>query len=74
MNIAEIEIELNDLVQQPFDAAEFPYSLAEIYHAPKAAITKLRQGTQNKADMPGVSTAEQKPAMWRSKCWPLEGA
>ena len=21
-----------------------------------------------------VSTAEQKPAMWRSKCWPLEGA
>ncbi len=50
MNIAEIEIELNDLVQQPFDAAEFPYSLAEIYHAPKAAITKLRQGTQNKAD------------------------
>ena len=53
MNIAEIEIELNDLVQQPFDAADFPYSLAEIYHAPKAAITKLRQGTQNKADMPG---------------------
>ena len=25
---------------------------------------------------PGIalSTAEQKPAMWRSKCWPLEGA
>ena len=22
----------------------------------------------------GLSTAEQKPAMWRSKCWPLEGA
>ena len=21
-----------------------------------------------------MSTAEQKPAMWRSKCWPLEGA
>ena len=21
-----------------------------------------------------LSTAEQKPAMWRSKCWPLEGA
>ena len=37
---------------------------------------------QNPCDMltiprpskPRVSTAEQKPAMWRSKCWPLEGA
>lgn len=48
MNIAEIETQLNDLVEQPFDASEFPFQLLEIYKAPKATLTKLRKGTQNK--------------------------
>lgn len=53
MNIAEIEIQLNDLVEQPFNANEFVYRLLEIYNAPKATLTKLRKGTQNKGERPG---------------------
>jgi hypothetical protein len=50
MNIAEIESQLADLVNQPFDQSEFPFRLLEIYNAPKASLTKLRSGSQNKAD------------------------
>ncbi|MBB5052713.1 hypothetical protein HNQ36_002687 [Afipia massiliensis] len=53
MNIAEIEIQLSDLVEQPFNADEFVYRLLEIYNAPKATLTKLRKGTQNKGERPG---------------------
>src|SRR5438046_6937149 len=53
MNIAEIEIQLSDLVAQPFDACEFALSLLEIYNAPKATLTKLRKGSQNKGELPG---------------------
>jgi hypothetical protein len=53
MNIAEIEIQLSELVKQPFDPDEFALRLLEIYNAPKAALTKLRKGTQNKGEQPG---------------------
>jgi hypothetical protein len=53
MNIAEIEIQLSDLIEQPFDSGEFALRLLEIYHAPKATLTKLRKGTQNKGEQPG---------------------
>lgn len=53
MNIAEIESELAELIKEPFDAAEFPLRLLEIYNAPKATVTKLRSGTQNKGERPG---------------------
>lgn len=53
MNIAEIEIQLNELVEQPFDSSEFALRLLEIYNAPKATLTKLRKGTQNKGEQPG---------------------
>jgi len=53
MNIAEIEIQLSDLVEQPFDAGEFAFRLLEIYNAPKATLTKLRKGTQNKGEKRG---------------------
>jgi len=53
MNIAEIESKLCDLIEQPFDAQEFPLQLLEIYNAPKATLTKLRKGTQNKGELPG---------------------
>src|SRR5258706_2489735 len=45
MNIAEIEIQLSELVKQPFDPGEFALRLLEIYNAPKAALTKLPNET-----------------------------
>jgi hypothetical protein len=53
MNIAEIEIQLADLVKEPFDPREFPLRLLECYNAPKATLTKLRTGTQNKGEQAG---------------------
>jgi hypothetical protein len=53
MNIAEVELELAELVKQPFDQSEFALRLLEIYKAPKATLTKLRTGTQNKGEQPG---------------------
>jgi hypothetical protein len=53
MNIAEIEIQLSDLVKEPFDPREFPLRLLESYNAPKATLTKLRTGTQNKGEQAG---------------------
>lgn len=53
MNIAEIEMQLSELVRQPFDQSEFVFNFMEIFNAPKASITKLRNGTQNKADLVG---------------------
>jgi hypothetical protein len=49
MNIAEIESELQDLIDKPFDATTFVYRFLEIYNAPKATITKLKQGSGNHA-------------------------
>jgi hypothetical protein len=50
---AEMEIQLAELVEQPFDQREFALRLLEIYNAPKATLTKLRTGTQNKGEQPG---------------------
>jgi N-6 DNA Methylase len=54
MNIAQIEESLRELVETPFDSAVFIYRLLEIYGAPKATVTKLRQA--NTAD--GTSSTE----------------
>lgn len=48
MNIAQIEESLRELVASPFDNSAFIYRLLEIYGAPKATVTKLRQA--NAAD------------------------
>ena len=53
MNIAEIEAQLAELVLEPLVPAEFPLRLLEIYNAPKATLTKLKSGTQNKGEQPG---------------------
>lgn len=53
MNIAEIELELKELVEVPFDPKTFFFRLLEIYGAPKATITKLRQGSGNQAKAAG---------------------
>ncbi|MEY9634094.1 hypothetical protein ABIF66_002323 [Bradyrhizobium japonicum] len=52
MNIAEIVMQLADLVKEPFDQGEFAFRLLEVYNAPKATLTKLRSGTQNKGEKP----------------------
>jgi hypothetical protein len=52
MNISEIEMQLSDLVSEPLDKSEFVFKFMEIFNAPKATISKLRKGTQNKADKP----------------------
>ncbi|CEJ84448.1 putative DNA methyltransferase yeeA [Hyphomicrobium sp. GJ21] len=53
MNIGEIYVQLTELVQAPFDPAEFPFRLLEFYNAPKATLTKLRTGAQNKGEQAG---------------------
>lgn len=60
MNIAEIESSLKDLVETPFDADTFIFRFLEIYDAPKATVTKLRQGTTNQAK-------EQGELLWNKK-------
>lgn len=60
MNIAEIESSLKDLVETPFDADTFIFRFLEIYDAPKATVTKLRQGTTNHAKEPGE-------LLWKNK-------
>ncbi|MBI5438384.1 MAG: hypothetical protein HY936_05480 [Nitrosomonadales bacterium] len=60
MNIAEIESSLKELVEAPFDADTFIFRFLEIYDAPKAAVTKLRQGTTNHAKEPGE-------LLWKNK-------
>lgn len=60
MNIAEIESSLKDLMETPFDADTFIFRLLEIYDAPKATVTKLRQGTTNYAKEPG-------DLLWKNK-------
>jgi hypothetical protein len=53
MNIADIESQLHDLIDQPFDPAEFPFAFLTIYDAAKATVTKLRQGAANQAKATG---------------------
>lgn len=62
MNIAEIESSLKDLVETPFDADTFIFRFLEIYDAPKATVTKLRQGTNNHAKEPGE-------LLWKNKLY-----
>lgn len=50
MNITEIETELQTLADEPFDATTFVFRLLEIYDAPKATVTKLKQ-TYTGADL-----------------------
>ena len=56
MNAVEIEEAVSDLVQQPFDAAEFPFQFITAFGARKATVDRLRatkNGT-NQSDVGGV--------------------
>jgi hypothetical protein len=43
MNVAEIEMQLSDLVNDSFDPSEFIFRFIEIFQPPKATLTKLRK-------------------------------
>lgn len=60
MNIAEIEFALKDLVETPFNSKSFIFQFLEIYDAPKATITKLKQGSTNQSKEPG-------DLLWKNK-------
>jgi hypothetical protein len=51
MNIAEIESQLKELVEQPFDPDGFVPRFLEIYEAPKATVARLRQGAANSSSV-----------------------
>ncbi|MFW2851548.1 class I SAM-dependent DNA methyltransferase [Sphingomonas sp. TX0543] len=56
MNAVEIEEAVSDLVQEPFDAAEFPFQFITAFGARKATVDRLRatkNGT-NQSDVGGV--------------------
>tara|TARA_B100001540_G_scaffold317725_1_gene352393 strand:+ start:64 stop:192 length:129 start_codon:yes stop_codon:yes gene_type:complete len=40
MNVAEIELELKELVSTPFDVNEFVYHFLEIYQAPATLVKR----------------------------------
>jgi hypothetical protein len=54
------KLSLKDLVETPFAADTFIFRFLEIYDAPKATVTKLRQGTTNQAK-------EQGDLLWNKK-------
>jgi hypothetical protein len=49
MNPTEIEFALRDLVSKPYDAETFPYDLIAVFNASKMTVSRLRNGTTNKA-------------------------
>lgn len=68
MNIAEIEIDLLELTEKPFNKLEFIYEFLEIYNAPKATLTKLKQGIGNHVHIPGglIQTGD---LLWKNKIY-----
>lgn len=54
MNAFEIEEAISALAQQPFDAAEFPYSFLQAFGAKETTLRRLRSGDTNKSDIGGV--------------------
>jgi len=54
LNAVEIEQAITDLAEQPFDAAEFPFTFLEAFGNKPATIKKLRKGASNKSDIGGV--------------------
>ncbi len=54
MNPVEIEEQISQLAQAPFDAAEFPYAFLEAFGNKETTLKKLRSGASNKSDLGGV--------------------
>ena len=54
MNAVEIEAAVSDLVAEPFDPIEFPFSFLEAFGNKATTIKRLRSGASNKSDVGGV--------------------
>lgn len=54
MNAVDIKEAVSELAQQPFDIAEFPFSLLVTFGNKEATIKRLRTGDTNKSDVGGV--------------------
>ena len=54
MNAVEIEQAITDLAEQPFDAAEFPFTFLEAFGNKATTIKKLRTDASNKSDIGGT--------------------
>src|SRR5947209_120050 len=54
MNAVEIEEAVSALMEQPFDAAEFPYEFLAAFGNKDATLRRLRSGNTNKSDVDGV--------------------
>ena len=54
MNAVEIEEAISQLAEQPFDAANFPYTFLEAFGNKETTIKRLRAGATNKSDRGGV--------------------
>ena len=48
MNAVEIEEAVSTLVENPFDAEEFPYALLAAFGNKKTTINRLRKGDTNR--------------------------
>jgi hypothetical protein len=53
MNAVEIEEAISELAEQPFVAAEFPYSFLEAFGNKETTIKRLKTGNNNKSDIEG---------------------
>lgn len=51
MNAVEIEQAISDLAEQPFDAANFPYTFLEAFGNKETLIKRLKSGGLNKSDI-----------------------
>ena len=54
MNAVKIEEAVSQLIEQPFDASEFPFLFLEAFDNPETTVKRLRRGTTNKSDVDGV--------------------
>ena len=62
MSVSQILLDLKEVADAPFSAAEFPFAFIAAFDAPKATITKLRSGNFNKAPREG-------DVLWKGKIY-----
>jgi hypothetical protein len=54
MNAVEIEAAISDLVQEPFDPAEFPFAFLAAFGNKETTVRRLRKGDSNSSDVKGA--------------------
>jgi hypothetical protein len=69
MNIAEIESELQDLADKPFDPASFIFHFLEIYDAPKANRNEAQAGFRQSRPQVWRCFVEEQDFLPRSRQW-----